>query len=86
MKLKEEKINCSKLKENYGLKVSISTVQRHMHTLNLKYKNTCHKIVLSQKHKERIIELITEWISKNHDLEKTIFSNEKRLSLDGPDC
>ena len=86
LKLKEEKINCSKLKENLGLEVSISTVQRHMHTLNLKYKNACHKIVLSQKHKERRIEFISEWISKNHDQEKGIFSDEKIFSLNGPDC
>ena len=62
-----------------GLKVLISTAQRHIHILNLKYKNACHEIVLSQKHKERRIELINEWISKNHNWEKPIFSDEKRF-------
>jgi len=82
----EEKINCSKLKKNCKLTMSVSTVQRHLKNQQLKYKNSFHEIVLSKKHKAGRLEVISQWITSNHTWETTVFSDEKRFSLDGPDC
>ena len=30
--------------------------------------------------------MISEWISSNHNWENTIFSDEKKFTIDGPDC
>jgi len=41
--------------------------------------------MLSKKHKEFRLKLITWWITENHHWENTVFSDKKRFSLDGPD-
>ena len=53
--------------------------------MNMKYKKAKSEIVLSKKHKEQRLNIITDWISKNHDWDITISSHEKRFSLNGPD-
>ena len=35
-------------------------------------------------HKENRIGIIKGWITENHPWEKTVLSDEKRFSLDGP--
>lgn len=86
-KLKEnkEKINSPKIKRNCILPVSRRTVQRYIGRLGMKYKKSKCQIILSKKHKLERVRIITDWISRNHSWEKTIFSDEKCFYMDGPD-
>ena len=76
-----EKVNCSKLKKNCGLTMSICTIQSHLKPLNLKYKKSCHEIVLSKKNKVDRLKVITDWVSCNHTLENTISATRKGSHL-----
>lgn len=86
-KLKEskKKVNATKLKNECDLSISVSTIQRHMKRIGMKYKKIQTLIHLSKKHKEDRLAKVCTWVSENHLWEKTVFTDEKRFSLDGPD-
>ena len=80
-----EKVNSTKIIKSCGLEVCSSTVQCYLNTNNYIYKKAKLQIVLSKKHKQERVQIITKWIMNNHFWEKTIFSEEKRFTLDGTD-
>lgn len=81
----QEKVNSKKLIKNLGLNISPRSVHRHLLKLDFKYKKATNQIVLSKKHKQIRLDVISSWISSNHSWENTIFTDEKRFTLDGPD-
>jgi len=73
-----EKINSPKLLRNLGLDVSERTVRRQLLKMDYKYGKASNQIILSKKHKQQRMDVISPW-------ENTVFSDEKRFFLDGPD-
>ena len=85
LKSKNERVTASKLKYNMQLVVNERTIQRKLKAMKLIYKNVVKSVPLSKFHKECRIKLATQWIETNHPWQRTVFSNEKRFSLDGSD-
>ena len=79
------KINSVKIKKQSDLKESRWTIQRHLRRMNFKYKKSIKQILLTKRHKENRVNIITQWVTLNHPWELTVFSDEKRFSLDGSD-
>lgn len=83
--MSKEKINSRKIIGKCSLKQSKWTIQRHLKRLNLKYGKAKSKVFLNKKSKENRVNMIHQWISKNQNFQKVIFSDEKRFSFDGCD-
>jgi len=73
----QEKINAPKILRHLCLTVSGRLVRRHLATLDYKYVKVANQIVLSKKHKQQRLDIITTWFSINHPWESTVFSDEK---------
>lgn len=80
-----QKCNSVKLKNSCTLSASKWTIQRHLRRIGFVYKKSTKQITLSKNHKEKRIEIVQQWVTKNHPWELTVFSDEKRFSLDGND-
>jgi len=81
----KEKINTTKLIEECDLDASKSTVQRYLKKTGFVYKTISSRIHLTAGHKQFRMQHVRSWILLNHNWNITIFSDEKRFSLDGPD-
>lgn len=79
------KVNSTKIIKECDLSVSPVTVQRYLKKSKYKYRKAKKQIVLSNSQKSTRIEIITEWITTCHQWEKTVFTDEKRFTCNGPD-
>lgn len=80
-----EKVNASKIKKSCYLRISARSIQRYFKSEGYKYCRAKSQIILSKKHKEARLEIITNWITSNHQWDVTVFTDEKRFTLDGTD-
>ena len=84
MKDRQERVNSTKILFDTGIKCSTRTIQRYMKKNGYMYKRILNKIILNDRQKQRRIEVVSEWIRDSQNCNKTIFSDEKCFSLDGP--
>ena len=80
-----KKVTSPVLKNECRLEVSTRTIQRHLHKIGMKFTNVKKTIFLTKAHKEKRVETVKKWITENHNWNATIFSDEKRFTLDGSD-
>jgi len=85
LKSDSKKVFSNKIKNDCGLLASARTIRRHLTNLGMTYWNVKRKIFLTKAHRERRVEMARKWITKNHNWKETVFSDEKRFSMDGPD-
>jgi transposase len=82
---KGERVTSSKIMKECEINANVRTVQKYLRKEGYKYKKARKEIVLTKKHMQNRVSHITSWFEKCHDWESTIFSDEKRFCLDGPD-
>ena len=85
LKANGEKVNSRKLIRQCNLSMSRFTVSRYLNEQGMKYKKIIKCLPLKPVDKVKRTDLAKKWLAENHNWERTIFSDEKWFSIDGPD-
>lgn len=80
-----ECVTSRKIKDNCELTVSTRTVRRALKEQGFSYQRVKQQLPLTRQHKDNRLAKATEWLRSKHPFDKTIFTDEKKFSLDGPD-
>lgn len=82
---RNEIVTASKIQKCSRFNASISTIQRHLRSQGLKYRNLQPKIVLNENHKTMRKTIVKQWLQERIDPKVIIFTDEKIFRVDGPD-
>ena len=80
-----QKVTARKLLPKISEKVTLRTLQRCLYANEeLVYRNIPKQIILNPEKRSKRVEIIKEWFINNVNFKNVIFTDECRLSLDGP--
>jgi len=79
------KVTSSAILTGTNFDVSRRTLNNWLLRHDYTYKKGAQKLQLSANHRKLRVQLISSWIHQNISWESTVFTDEKRFSLDGPD-
>jgi transposase len=85
MALKNRKMGVRQLSRNLLIPVSHMTVSRELKKLNITKKKFRRRPILTKDLKQKRIKFALENYPKKEELEKWVFSDEKKFRMDGPD-
>lgn len=81
-----EKVTAKKVMENLDISnISDRTMRRNLSRLGFSNLKASQTIVLTSKHMKERLSFAERMIETNHPFNLTIFSDEKKFNLDGPD-
>ena len=79
------KVTTAKIIENFSVPLKRRPMNYWLQRENYKYTKVSQRLSLSNKDKNVRVKRICEWIKNNIEWENTVFSDEKRFTLDGSD-
>ena len=85
LKLLGQKVTTTKIIRNCNLEISKTTCWRNLNRIGYHFRKGAPQTILNKNHKEARLAVITLWLTGDHHWHQTVFSDEKRFYLDGPD-
>lgn len=83
---RKERVTARKIQHQCGLEsLHLRTVQKKLVAMGYKYESADRRITLTEKHKQRRLELARDWLAHPSKLEGVCWTDEKRFNSDGPD-